>query len=208
MAQAAMKLYEHAEAIQLVEDWILEHDDEIRAAEGALPDELAALLAQAQMGFKDKAESVALMVRGLLANAAALKEEVARLTLRRKHFEKAAEGLQEYLRIQLAIAGEKKITTPRTTMWRQLAAAKVEVSADVAENIEKLADDPVYAEFIGAERVPEHWNYWVNKDRVLARAAVIEAARAEAEKAGNLDATCGALPPGILVTRTEFLRIT
>jgi hypothetical protein len=207
MTQAAMKLYEHTAAIQLVEDWILEHDDEIRAAEGALPPELAELLETAQIGFKEKAESVALMVRGFLANVVALKAEIARLEGRKKHFEKAADGLKEYLRIQLCIAGEKKITTPRTTMWRQLTGPMVKVDEDVLGNLETLADDPDYAEFISGELVPERWDYWILKDRVLAQAAAIEAARVEAEKAGNLDADNGALPPGLSVTRTEILRI-
>jgi hypothetical protein len=42
------RLYEATDAIEIVRDWILEHDEELRANEGALPDELAELLAKVE----------------------------------------------------------------------------------------------------------------------------------------------------------------
>lgn len=116
MSAPALKLYEHADAIQVVEAWILEHDEEIRAAGGVLPDELAQLLDNAQMGFREKVESVALMILGHKATAAAIKDEEARLAARRKHFETAATGLTSYLQVQLERAGERKVEGTRATI--------------------------------------------------------------------------------------------
>jgi hypothetical protein len=206
-----MKLYEHTEAIQLVEDWILEHDDEIRAAEGALPAELAELLAQAQMGFKEKAESVALMVRGFLASETALDAEIARLTARKKHFAKAAQGLKEYLRIQMSQAGEQKITTPRATMWRQLSGPSVKVADSII--LEALAQDEGWSRFLLTTTVPEHKEYTVVKPNVIDHWKRLEIELA-AIQTGDIDPLepdwegTPALPAGLTVERTEFLRIT
>lgn len=116
MSTSTLKLYEHADAIQVVEDWILEHDEEIRAAGGALPDELAQLLEGAQLGFREKVEGVALVILGMKATAAAIKEEEARLAARRKHFDNAAAGLTNYLHAQLERAGERKVEGLRATV--------------------------------------------------------------------------------------------
>jgi hypothetical protein len=116
---ASLKLYEATDALDVVREWIYEHDEEIRAMEGALPDELAELLAKAEGDFKAKAERVALFIRELLANAAAVKIEEERLTARRKHYERAADGLKRYLQGQMELAGIPKVEGKLCTLRLQ-----------------------------------------------------------------------------------------
>ncbi len=96
-----IKLWEAGDAIEIVRNWIDDHDEEIRANEGAIPDELAELLAQVEGTFKEKAERVALFVRELQATARAVKEEEDRLRDRRKTREAAADRLKRYLEAQM-----------------------------------------------------------------------------------------------------------
>jgi hypothetical protein len=108
-AAPAMRLYEATDALDVVREWIYEHDEEIRAMEGALPDELAQLLEQAEGDFKTKAERVGLFIRELVVNAKAVKEEEVRLASRVKHYERAADGLKRYLQSQMEQAGIPKV---------------------------------------------------------------------------------------------------
>lgn len=119
MAAPAMKLYEATDALDVVRDWIFEHDEEIRAAEGALPDELAALLDQAEGDFRTKAERVGLFIRELVANSKAVKEEADRLAARAKHYDKAGEGLKRYLQIHMELADIPKIEGKLVTVRLQ-----------------------------------------------------------------------------------------
>lgn len=105
----SLKLYETTESLRIVEEWIDEHADEIIAAGGALPPELESLLNGAQMDFRKKAERVALKIQSLLATANAVDFEMTRLENRKRHFDLAAKGLKEYLRVQMEIAGERVV---------------------------------------------------------------------------------------------------
>lgn len=137
---ASLKLYETVDALDVVREWVYEHDEEIRAMEGALPDELAELLALAEGDFKAKAERVALFVRELLANASAVKIEATRLAARQKHYEKAAEVLKDYLQLQMEAAGMDKVEGNLCTVALQNSppSLKVDQAAWPQERLREL----------------------------------------------------------------------
>lgn len=138
---APLKLYEHTANLQLVEEWIFEHDEEIRAAEGALPPELAQLLEEAAAGFAEKAERVALMVLSFTTTAAALQLELDRLGARKRAMEKAAESLKSYLKVQLELAGQDKVVGLRATVALQNNPRSVVGTVDTAWLAQYRASD-------------------------------------------------------------------
>ncbi len=123
-----LRLYEATDALDVVREWLYEHDDEIRAMEGALPDELAALLHEAEGDFKTKVERVGLFIRELIANANAVKAEEERLSLRRKHYEKSAEGLKGYLLMEMQRAEIPKVEGKLVTVRVQKSPPSVQSS--------------------------------------------------------------------------------
>jgi hypothetical protein len=116
MTATALHLYEATDAIEIVRDWILEHDEELRANEGALPDELAELLAKVEGDFNTKAERVALFIRELLTTAKAIKIEEERLYARRKSMETAGDRLKRYLEMNMLIAEKMRIDGKLVTL--------------------------------------------------------------------------------------------
>lgn len=122
---AALKLYETADAIAVVREWVYEHDDLIRNSEGALPDELAALLETAEGDFKAKAENVGLFIRELVSSSKAVKDERDRLDARAKHYDRAAEGLKAYLKCQMERSGIPKVEGKLVTVRLQKNAPAV-----------------------------------------------------------------------------------
>jgi hypothetical protein len=116
MTASTLKLYEATDAIEIVRDWILEHDEELRANEGALPDELAELLAKVEGDFNQKAERVALFIREMLATGKAIKIEEERLYARRKSMENAADRLKRYLEMNMLVAEKMRIDGKLVTL--------------------------------------------------------------------------------------------
>lgn len=106
---ATIPLYKHAEALQILNVWLGEHIDEITALGGALPDELQALLDDADGAFDAKVIDVALFVKSLNHNANAATEEANRLTMRAKAFTRSAEWLEDYLHRCLQDAGKSEV---------------------------------------------------------------------------------------------------
>lgn len=123
---ATMKLYEATDAIEIVRDWIFEHDEELRANEGVLPDELAELLAQVEGDFATKAERVALFARELAATGKAIKEEEERLRARRKSMESTVDGLKRYLEMNMLIAEKMRVDGKLVTLRIQKNPPHVE----------------------------------------------------------------------------------
>jgi len=112
-AAASLHLYEHADALDVVREWILEpeHQEALVAAEGdlaALP-ELQQLLELAEMDFKVKAERVALVARERALTAKAIGEEIERLTALKKSAESAERGLKAYLKFCLERVGLTRV---------------------------------------------------------------------------------------------------
>lgn len=115
-APAGIKLWEATDAIEIVRDWLSEHDAEMRENEGALPDELAELLSHVEGSFNEKAERVALFIREMLATGKAIKEEEERLRDRRKSFENASDRLKRYLEANMLQAEKMRIDGKLVTL--------------------------------------------------------------------------------------------
>lgn len=127
-----MKLYETTAALQIVDEWIDEHRDEIARLDGEMPPELLAALEQAEGDFAAKAERVALKIRELTLTAEAYQAEVDRLRAHASAREKAADALKRYLLAQLQAAGRDVVQCPRATLRVQLAAPSLRLVADEA----------------------------------------------------------------------------
>lgn len=131
---ATMKLYEATDAIEIVRDWIFEHDEELRANEGVLPDELAELLAQVEGDFATKAERVALFARELAATGKAIKEEEERLRARRKTMESTVDGLKRYLELNMLIAEKMRIDGKLVTLRIQKNPAALHQDRELSQD--------------------------------------------------------------------------
>lgn len=116
MTASTLKLYEATDAIEIVRDWILEHDEELRANEGVLPDELAELLAKVEGDFNQKAERVALFIREMISTGKAIKTEEERLYARRKSMENAADRLKRYLEMNMLQAEKMRVEGKLVTL--------------------------------------------------------------------------------------------
>jgi hypothetical protein len=106
---AALKLYETVDALETVRQWMDDNDELIRQSEGVIPDELAALLDLAETQFEDKVERVGLMVREFQACALAVDDEIKRLQQRKKTFDRSADHLKAYLKVNLQRVSAKKV---------------------------------------------------------------------------------------------------
>lgn len=174
-----MKLYEATAQLEVVENWIEEHADEILANGGVLTDTLYRLLEEAEGSFAEKAERVALKVRELQAEAEVVKAEAARLTQRAKTAVNAADSLKEYLLRSLEHAGIPTVKGSLVTV----ALQKNPPSTAIADYADLAAAPAAFVTEVPAHR---EWN----------KTAIKEAA-----KVGTL------LPLGVHVVQTTGLRI-
>lgn len=182
---ATLHLYEITDALNVVREWIYENDEAIRAAEGALPDELAELLNGAELDFKAKAENVALFIRELVSNAKAVKEERDRLDARAKHYERAAESLRTYLKFQMQLADIPKVDGKLVTVRLQKSPPAVKVLVD--------------QDTLGRMRAELH--------TVLFVKTIPETFTVDTDYAKAVWKNGGALPEGIEVTQSSHVRI-
>jgi hypothetical protein len=116
MTAPAIKLWEATDAIEIVRDWIAEHDEELRANEGVLPEELAQLLDQVDTDFVKKAERVALFIREQVATSKAIKDEEDRLRSRRKSIDNTVDGMKRYLETNMLAAEKMRIEGKLVTL--------------------------------------------------------------------------------------------
>lgn len=180
---ATITLYERTEALNIVAAFIEEHADVIAENGGTLPDELAALLDDAEGEFDSKVEHVALFIRSLGHTADAIKAEEDRLSARRKAIANAAASLTNYLHAHLAGAGKTQVKGVLATVAIQQSPPSVTSSLDEC-GLRNLAQHaPSFVKII-PEQVA------LDKDAVK-----------RAYAAGD------ALPEGIAVTRGTHLRI-
>lgn len=125
-----LKLYEAVDQLEVVLDWMDEHEEAIIAAGGELPPELEELLEEVEGTLETKVERTALVVRNLLANAKAAKEEADRLAAIAATYSRQADSLKNYLLHSLKRAGVPKIETPR---------AKVRIQANGTPSVRLAA---------------------------------------------------------------------
>lgn len=130
---ASLKLWEAGDAIEIVRVWLEEHDDLIRANEGAFPDELAELLDKVETDFDRKAERVALFVRELQATAKAVKAEEERLYQRRKSHEAAADRLKTYLEMQMLMHSRPRVEGKLVTLRIQKNPPSVQLQREFTQ---------------------------------------------------------------------------
>lgn len=112
MPATMLKLYDAVDAYQTALDWMEEHEDEIVAAGGELPEELDAILEQAEGDLEEKVKRVALVIQNLKANANAAKEEADRLATTARSYQRQADALTQYLQYELERAGVPRVETP------------------------------------------------------------------------------------------------
>jgi hypothetical protein len=180
---ATIPLYARTEALNILDGYIAEHADEIAANGGALPEEIEALLADADGEFAEKVEAVALYIRSLKASAIAVATERDRLGMKLKALDNTAEWLTRYLKINLEAAGKTEVKGTLANVRIQQSSPSVTSVLDSAA-LGRL--HAAYADMI--EAVPETYK--------LKAAAVIAA-----HKAGR------ALPNGVIVTRGNHVVI-
>lgn len=173
-----LRLYDHTAALETVHDWLIESG-------GELTPEIEALLEEAEEGFAEKAERVALKVREMEAEAKAAKEEADRLAARARSLERGARSLKDYLLEQCHRIGKHVVKGALATVRVQKSppSALCTIPEDA---LAELKNDPAYARFI--REIPASY-------RFDARAAI------EAVKAGE------ELPEGIYTEQRTHVRI-
>jgi hypothetical protein len=112
MSTPMLKLHEYVDDMEQVLDWIAEHEDQIVAAGGELPPELAELLEQVEGNVTEKVRRVALVILNLTASAKAASAEADRIAAMARTYERQTESLKRYLMFQLERAGTTRIETP------------------------------------------------------------------------------------------------
>lgn len=105
-----LTLYEHVEALAVVDTWFDEAMPDIERAEGEVPEALAALLDMASGDFNDKVERVALKINSYMAESAAISAEADRLARRAKSRAARAAYLKRYLHLCLTKANVPRVT--------------------------------------------------------------------------------------------------
>lgn len=121
-----MKLYEISEQLRQLSEM-----DEIP------PEQLQDTLDMISDDFRVKAENVAIVIREIEAQSAALKAEADRMTERKKSLDSKAESLKDYLRFNMEATGIVKVSGKLLSIT---LGAPSEIVA-VPENALDLPDD-------------------------------------------------------------------
>jgi hypothetical protein len=111
-----LKLYEAVDALEIALQWMEEHEEEIAAAGGEIPEALLDLLEQAEGDTTNKVGRTALAVQNLKRNAEGAKAEAERLRSLAASWARQADLLTSYLQWQLQrvalLTGTARIETP------------------------------------------------------------------------------------------------
>lgn len=151
-AAPVLTLYAWGNELDRVEELLYE-------GEGELTPELEQALEEVTLGFKEKAERVALFVRNLQATAKAVKEEEERLRARRKSHENAAASLKTYLESQMLVHQIPRIEGKLVTLRIQKNPPAVHADALTQDELRLIVDE--YVRVIPETRV-------LNKEAVIA----------------------------------------
>jgi Gp157 protein len=179
----SLRLYETVDALEVVRQWVSEHANEIVAAGGELPPELADLVDKVELDFEQKVERVALYIRELLVTSSAIDEEAKRLASRSATLKRTAEGLKGYLLGQLTRAEVQKVEGKLATVRIQRNPPAVRCSITDLRDLSERSPDVVEATT----------NYRLRSDVVLAM--------------WKDEARRGEIPPGISIEQGTHLRI-
>lgn len=178
-------LHDLGVARDILDTWLEEH-------EGELLPELQTLLEDLDCDVTEKAERVALYILELEATAEACRSEVKRLTSRAAAKINRADGLRDYLKVELARLGKKKIEGQKLTISRQANSQYSIECADPAlvyleEGPTDDRDEAMPAPLASRE---EKFVYHLNRSEIVRR-----------HEAGE------ALPESIVVAKGEHVRI-
>jgi hypothetical protein len=189
-------LGERAEALDILDGWIRENEDEVVAAHGELPAFLFELIEQAEGDFKAKAARVARYILKLDGEAAQVDAEIERLGQRLRVRRNAAARLREYLFRQMRATGVADASDPFVTVKLQKSPPKVTVDPSVTPfELQLMYDQTQDHNNEGGEERRQFVRYTPAQYDVDKRAVLA------AHKAGE------ALPAGFAVTQDESLRI-
>lgn len=114
-----LRLYEITEQYEAASRWIDEHSEEIEAAGGEIPPELAALLDAIEDDFDTKVERVGLVVRQMEAHARVAESEAKRLTALKNSYKNGADSLKAYCKMQMEKTGRLKVEGDLVKVWVQ-----------------------------------------------------------------------------------------
>lgn len=112
MSAPMLKLHEYVDELEEVLDWIVEHEEEVVAAGGELPPEVAELLDRLEGNLTEKVRRVALVILNLTASAKAAHAEAERIAGMARSYERQADSLKRYLMFQMQRAGTTRVETP------------------------------------------------------------------------------------------------
>lgn len=190
-----MSLYDHVEALAVVDTWFDEHLPDIEKADGEVPEELVQVLDMATGDFNEKAERVALKVNQLLAESSAIGDEADRLARRAKSRKARADYLKRYLHLCLTKARVQKVPGLLVTVRLQKSPPSV------VNSLTQQALGALYMEQLNeaAEGMNPIATFWV--DKVPASFKLDTKAVLAAHRAGE------PLPDGITVEQGNHLRI-
>jgi hypothetical protein len=140
MSTPMLKLHEYVDELELVLDWIVEHEEQIVAAGGELPAELADLLEQVEGDLTEKVRRVALVIRNLTASAKAAHAEADRIASLARTYERQTESLKRYLMFQLQRAGTPRVETPtvKVRVQKNTKPSIRCVSAEIPEQFRRI----------------------------------------------------------------------
>lgn len=173
------KLYELADAREILESWLTEH-------EGEWTPEIETLMTELDGKADAKIETVGLFIRETLAKAGAIKVEEDRLRDRRKAREKAAESLKNYLHREMDRLGKTKVEATLCTVAIQKSPPSVTCALDDDQLHDAWLAQDTLGEFV--REVPA--SYRIDREAVLL-----------AHKNG------GVVPEPIMVTVGSHIRV-
>lgn len=127
-----MKLYEISQQYADVQK-LIDSDDT-----GSMADAIAETMQMIEGDFQDKAVNVVLFTQNIESDIEAIDTEIKRLQDKKKAIQNKAEGMREYLRMNMAATGINKISCPLFSITLSTPQKQVEIT-----NESMLPDDYV-----------------------------------------------------------------
>jgi hypothetical protein len=161
MSAPMLKLHEYVDELDEALAWIAEHEEEIVAAGGELPPELAELLERVEGNLKEKVRRVALVVLNLTASARAAAAEAERLAAMARSYDRQAESLKRYVMFQMQRAGATRVETPtvKVRIQKNTRPSIRCASAEIPEEFQRMRVEfdgqAAYKALKAANRLPQ-----------------------------------------------------
>lgn len=127
-----MKLYEISQQYADVQK-LIDSDDS-----GSLAEAISETMQMIEGDFQEKAVNVVMFTQNIESDIEAIDTEIKRLQDKKKAIQNKAEGMREYLRMNMAATGISKISCPLFSIMLSAAGKQVEITDEAA-----LPDDYV-----------------------------------------------------------------